>query len=567
MIRKMKVKAILWSLAAVAMLASCSKEDVSMPDNGEGSGEEATYAATVKLVLPSVKTPGSRVAEEPGFDDGNENEYKVDNTKVYFEFFDASYNRMNIVSGQQITWTTEGTTTDNITQVGAVTLKADRKPTYMVVFVNADEQVYGEINTLSLDVLKSPLAPMSGTDTRKAIAEHVANATNGFVMTNSSHYDGGGKRVQEVKVDDKIYKVGETAKDAVVVHVERIVAKATVDVTATKETGKDFYELTTENAASDGTSTTTTVTYGVKFLGWCLNATNRTMIPLKKIPDTKWTYSEEVLWNSAANGRSYWAEDGNYTDGKYLNNAGFTGKQVTDGEDKLALNYYSLNGIKNTLGATTSEYCFENTADASLYSQYGAVTHVLLKAQYVDADGNPATDNVYRLNKQIYTEQALKAWVVAQLGNTYPGVTFTTDEIDIVRNEMDYKDRNDVKGTVKYTGSAELSSLNKENLNSHLFGESTLWVYPQGYCYYSLPIKHFEVVGKSTTGYYGVVRNHWYQISVTAVNGFGHPADPDKPIVPEDIEDNEWQLQCKINVLAWAKKTQNATVGGDDIWN
>ncbi len=74
-------------------------------------------------------------------------------------------------------------------------------------------------------------------------------------------------------------------------------------------------------------------------------------------------------------------------------------------------------------------------------------------------------------------------------------------------------------------------------------------------------------MAKTITGHYGVVRNHWYQVNISAINGFGHPADPDKPIVPEGIEDEEWQLECKINVLAWAKKTQNSSVGGDDIWN
>lgn len=562
----MKIKAILWSLAAMSMLGSCSNDDVLTSNEGENYGEEAIYAATVKLVLPTVSASHTR-AEEPEFNDGKDIEYTVDNSKVYFEFFDNDKNRMEIVSGQDITWQDDATST-NITKTGTVTLKANRKPVYMVVFVNADTEVYNDICTLSMKALKAPITPTG--DTKEAIADHIANKS-GFVMTNSSYYDGGGKPVQEVKVDEYIYKIGsEGEKKAVVVNVERVVAKATVAVTATSagtSSSEPYYTIGGEGDQ---------VMYGVKFLGWCLNATNKTMIPLKKIPESVWNHSNEVVWNSSKNGRSYWAEDGNYSsgEGKYLDNSGFEdGKQtINGGEASLALNYYSLNQIGNEVATNldaeniATEYCFENTGISELYNTYGAVTHVLLKAKYVDKSGNEVAGDVFRLNKVIYTEDEMKKWVIEKLKVPFPEISFTNDDIEFERISTNYQNRADVKGTVKYVGQAELTGFNKDNLNSFLFGEATLWVYPQGLCYYSVPIKHFEQVGKTTTGYYGVVRNHWYQIEVSKVLGFGHPADPDKPIVPEDIEDDEWALQCDIHVLAWAKKKQDATVGGDNIW-
>ncbi len=559
----MKTRIVLWSLATVALLASCSKENVM---NAVTESEETTYAATVKLVLPIVNSTETKAATDPSFEDGADYEHVVDNNKVYFEFFDADYVRMNIISGQQITWTTDGSSTDNITKVGTLTLKANRKPTYMVVFVNANNTVYSQINTLSLENLKKAIDPAPGANPmarRSFITDNVANSA-GFVMTNSSFYNAGGVRTQEVKISDNIYKVGDTPKEAVSVHVERVVAKTTVNITASASgTSSDPYYVIYDSSSNP--------LYGVKFLGWCLNATNKTIVSLKSIPATQWSYegwAGNVVWNNAAYGRSYWAEDGNYATGtgNYLSNSGFEGRQIKVGESTLSLNYYTLNQITNPLG-TTPEYCYENTSTPDLYNNYGSVTHVLLKAKYVTKTGADVTGDVYRLNKTIYTDGELKAWIKNEMETAFPSATFAVSDFTVVRDQMNYNERSDVKGTVKYTGSESLGTLDPNNLNPHLFGQATLWVYPDGICYYSTPIKHFSDVAKTITGHYGVVRNHWYQVNVSAVNGFGHPADPDKPIVPEGIEDEEWQLRCTINVLSWAIKTQNATVGGDDIWN
>ena len=62
-----------------------------------------------------------------------------------------------------------------------------------------------------------------------------------------------------------------------------------------------------------------------------------------------------------------------------------------------------------------------------------------------------------------------------------------------------------------------------------------------------------------------MVRNHWYSVTVT-INGFGEPASPDKPVIPDDTEESEYGLKAEINVLSWAKNEQNSSVGGDITW-
>lgn len=65
-------------------------------------------------------------------------------------------------------------------------------------------------------------------------------------------------------------------------------------------------------------------------------------------------------------------------------------------------------------------------------------------------------------------------------------------------------------------------------------------------------------------GRYGMVRNNWYDVTVTAINGLGYPEIPsvtvknpgyDDPDTPDDnLKEN---IAVKIHVLSWAKRTQS----------
>lgn len=90
--------------------------------------------------------------------------------------------------------------------------------------------------------------------------------------------------------------------------------------------------------------------------------------------------------------------------------------------------------------------------------------------------------------------------------------------------------------------------------------------YKDGECYYyTIPVKHFtdivytpgETISDEThLGRYGVVRNNWYEININSVSGPGEPViptpDPDQP-----VDKQKGYIQCEINVLSWAKHSQN----------
>ena len=62
-------------------------------------------------------------------------------------------------------------------------------------------------------------------------------------------------------------------------------------------------------------------------------------------------------------------------------------------------------------------------------------------------------------------------------------------------------------------------------------------------------------------GRYGMVRNNWYDVNVSAFRKLGKPALPALDVTkdkdPDDKKTSEEWIAFKINILSWAKRTQN----------
>ena len=82
--------------------------------------------------------------------------------------------------------------------------------------------------------------------------------------------------------------------------------------------------------------------------------------------------------------------------------------------------------------------------------------------------------------------------------------------------------------------------------------------YKDGEMYYNIPIEHLRG-GKYTDenyelkeGDYGVVRNHYYIITINSIKNLGKAVnDPDEVIVPNDEDSKSYYVAAKINVLSW----------------
>lgn len=64
-------------------------------------------------------------------------------------------------------------------------------------------------------------------------------------------------------------------------------------------------------------------------------------------------------------------------------------------------------------------------------------------------------------------------------------------------------------------------------------------------------------------GRWGMVRNNWYDVEISAFKKIGLPVDPSttitNPTTPDDNINEDHYLSVKINVLSWAKRTQSWT--------
>ena len=104
--------------------------------------------------------------------------------------------------------------------------------------------------------------------------------------------------------------------------------------------------------------------------------------------------------------------------------------------------------------------------------------------------------------------------------------------------------------------------------------------YLKGVSYYAVRIKHFgdeatpwNVAGQNVAsgsnasiypggndnyflGRYGVVRNNWYDLSVTGVVNLGDATIPTTDETPDDVLNN--YIAVSINVLSWAKHSQGS---------
>lgn len=59
-------------------------------------------------------------------------------------------------------------------------------------------------------------------------------------------------------------------------------------------------------------------------------------------------------------------------------------------------------------------------------------------------------------------------------------------------------------------------------------------------------------ITSSKKGDYGVVRNHYYIITINSIKNLGKAVnDPDEVIVPNDEDSKSYYVAAKINVLSW----------------
>lgn len=589
------MKKLFYSALFAAALTGCSNETevvepVVDPQPEVQPGGEGYVGFSIQLPT----TPGTRANDE--FDDGTPqpDEYRVYNATLFIfkgddetsATYESAY-KMNVTTFDKVSGnnqcTTEGIVSSKVT-----------KPTltgYQKLFAYV---IINDNGLTDIDHNKLGGTPYTTATTFPTFSKIVLNNIGGIespytglVMTNAPvANDAGGATPPDASVttttlshldESKIFTTEAAAQltPAAELYMERAAAKVTVKLSSTM---------------SGTLSGASGVTYDKASIKWTMSNVNSTYYNTRQMKNdwlryvaddsdgtpnsnTKYRFISGAAIHDGVY-RTYWGEDVNYS--------GNTGLTSAPGDiDKLA-----KDGI--------SVYTFENTFN--------------VKNQIVKNSTGIAVSATFNGGNDFYTANTYGANKILQK----PDYTGTGEKIQdyvttyLCNNNTAFKTWSDNGNKIKLTmtdkpdGTAEVATIEKQETTMEDLptGINAAYVnslikfqyYAGGVAYYNVLIKHFgdaetpwtrtnhsdnsvegvyeringtDISAKSEQlylGRYGVVRNNWYKIELSAIRQIGSPT-PINPGTgtggdnPDDNVDN--YLSVKIHITPWAVREQD----------
>lgn len=555
----------LFGMAVMATaLVGCSSNDNLAPDGKDNVGKAGTAYAKFTIQLPT--TNGTRTDGDPSFEGGTADEYAVKDAQlVIFEKTPASdgegdYTFVETVPiGNLEPWNNQND--QGVTRYADITAKLKN------VALNDSGDKYYALFILNNEGQTKVTLPTGGTYSAWNNENHAKSAadflksTNGFYMANAPKYVAGDEPTTLVPIKG-VYSTKAEAqnKPATTVYVERGMAKVTIG-SSTFDAEKPV--TTSTNYAGDKVTIT----------NWTLDVLNKTTFPVHKTDGLKtiWnqTWASRFFDNTSTEfKRVYWGVDPNYS--------GSALSDITACKDQFYLvdpSGSSYNDNTQTFTWSTKDkplYCLENTFDINNMKQ-GQTTRVLFKATYTPAAVASETDKTFFMignNPKIWTMTTLKQ----QIKNKVQELLKSTSVSVTINAGADLLKAGSHKVTaadITITGTT--ASLNYDELNTKLGLDNTpgIKTYKNGECYYIARIKHFNELtpwasgqdlyggdNEKYLGRYGVLRNNWYDLTVSKVSAPGYPDVPEvNPTEPDD-EDTKF-INVEVKILDWAKRSQS----------
>lgn len=569
----------LFPFACVALMMSACASDKEEIGSGTKPGSDPQYLA-VNIVNVGA-TPTTRAAE---YENGSAEESAIKKVRFYFFNGDGSpYLIKNpgitgIDGGGDKNWLeaspaddtpTSGTPSqiEKITQtVLVINGVQSAAPAAIVAVVNpgtVDAATLKNGGTMRLSELR-----YSAVGSKFYEKHATTGAVSDFVMSNSV-YVNAGEDVCASLVAGHVTTSEETArKEPVDLYVERVVAKVTADVDKTafehgNGTNWDINKYGTKNPVGKSGD------YDVYAVieGWGLANENGKAEVEKQVNKT-WTDGTLGFtpWTTADYHRCFWETSVAF-------DAGSGGNQP-------------VNPTFNQLKAKMQDvlYTLPNTPDskdkiANLKDNDLTKFAVAATLRYKDASNNWHNAEICRYNGvSILGIDNLKRQVALTYSQYYTS-TDATNYTQLSKDDIDFKDpdgtmqqyrvtptlADDPAGTKKYytktnTGTTPtFKEVDKAKVLAAIEADKAE-IRRDGRAYYYVPIKHLGGTGELAE--YGIVRNHFYKITLSGITGFGTPVyDPDKvvdPIVP--TYENTY-LAARVQVLQWRVVNQSASLG------
>ena len=583
-------KTLLFSVAlAGLMLGSCSSsDDLNGGGNNTGFNENGDGFVAVAINLPTTKSTPSRVNDD--FKDGTADEYEVKNAKLLLfngtdEASATFVQAYPLTLGSGDAGAADKQITTHYEQTVKISSSGLTNNIYALVILNDNGQNYTVGDKLS----------------KVLTVESSTLKNNGFLMTNAplstkvgaATFDGEVNTLVPIKPEN-IQKTPEAAKNkAVEISVERALAKVQMGTAMTAVQTGEFNGTVKE--ATGVKAGSKKIYYTVT--GWELANTNKQTYFTRSWANTNtWagyqatgstsfrfigtkSLNDDAAIPASVLYRTYWAIDPNYD--AFTSGALANPQVASVNQDEI-------------------KYCLENTFNVA-NQKIQSTTCAIVGVQFFTADDadptkyTPMTD-FYTVDSDptvVYDKSTIEKLILgryvaansAKLTACIDGTVSAQDLLKVTENST-------VAGVVSYTVTAKTSS-SSHWLPSKKPSDADLEAWKAGVNvtdlehamggvnYYYVPIRHFDNTetpwsadGKTTSypnadgkaeqnwlGRYGVLRNNWYVINVSGIEGFGSATIPDLKNNTDDDDDLKEYISVKINVLSWAKRTQEAVLG------
>lgn len=568
----------LFPFACVALMMSACASDKEEIGSGTKPGSDPQYLA-VNIVNVGA-TPTTRAAN---YEDGTEAESKINKVRFYFFNGDGSpYLIKNpgiagVTGGDPKNWL-EASPTDDTSTSG--TPSHIEKITQTVLVINgvqsaAPAAIVAVVNPETVDAAKIQSGGIvrlselrySAVGSKFYKKDASSGAVSDFVMSNSV-YVNAGEDVCASLVAGHVTTSPDAAKAKPVdLYVERVVAKVTADVDANA-----FEKGNGTNWAADKYGTKTAVgksgDYDVYAVieGWGL-ANENGKAEVEKQVNKAWTDGTLGFtpWTTTDYHRCFWETSVAF-------DAGVGGNQpVNPTFNQLKANIQDvLYTLPNTPGSAVS-----NLKDNDLTKFAVAAT-----LRYKDASNNWHNAEICRYNGvSILGIDNLKRQVALTFSQYYTSTDGTTYN-QLSKDDIDFKNPDgtmqqyrvtptlaaDPAGTTKKyyikttSGTTPtFTEVPKATVSAAIEADKAE-IRKDGRAYYYVPIKHLGDPGKIAE--YGIVRNHFYKITLTGITGFGTPVyNPDKVVDPAVPTYENTFLAARVQVLQWRVVSQNASLG------
>ena len=566
----------LFPFACVALMMSACASDKEEIGNGTKPGSDPQYLA-VNIVNVGA-TPTTRAAE---YENGTAGESVIKKVRFYFFNGDGSpyLIKTGVDGGGDKNWL-EASPADNTPTSGAPS--QIEKITQTVLVINgiqaaAPAAIVAVVNPETVEA--TTLQNEKGGDVMRlselrysAVGRNFykKDADNGavseFVMSNSV-YVNAGEDVCASLVAGHVTTSAETAKAKPVdLYVERVVAKVTADVdNEAFEHGNGTNWETNKYGTKNPVGKSGDYDVYAVIEGWGLANENGKAEIEKQVNKT---WADGTLgftpWTTSDYHRCFWEKSVGF-------DAGTGGNQP-------------VNPTFNQLKAKMQDvlYTLPNTPESKVTNlKDNDLTKFAVAAtlKYKDAAGNWHNAEICRYNGvSILGIDNLKRQVALTFSQYYTS-TNATNYTQLSKDDIDFKDpdgtmqqylvtptlANDATGTKKYytktnTGTTStFTEVPKAKVLAAIEADKAE-IRRDGRAYYYVPIKHLGGTGELAE--YGIVRNHFYKITLTGITGFGTPVyDPDKVVKPAVPTYQDTYLAARVQVLQWRVVTQSASLG------